>query len=478
MNNHQIERLPIDSLSIERSMIGACIVNPDSAIEEASQVLTADDFYDDACQVWFAHLARLFAQGRPITSVSLQTEMKSSFARSNVNDWEFCGGANQFARLITEAAATAYAWTAKQIKFASNRRKLSDIGKRLIELSLDETIRETDELVSQSYAAFKAIEESGDALIADVTPIAKVCDEVEKRIVQTAYGLAEIGLPWPIHALTELAGPLQPHQLTVVAARPGLGKSSLAGNVAEFTAERGDRVLFLTLEMANVEIGERVACSMAGVDSSMLVDDRITAEERKAIALKLDQLRKYPIDLVDKSRITTSEISALVRVHHRKNPIKLLIIDYLKLILPDNPRDRRDQQVSQIVRDIKSIAKQMKIPILLLAQLSRSCEQENREPRMSDLAESASIEQDADRILVIHNPAHEGRSEVKAKDNENAHRTDPRSKQDVVFKLLKNRGGRLGKIDVKWYPSITRFEEMPIESHHNYHAEFATNGKR
>lgn len=226
-------------------------------------------------------------------------------------------------------------------------------------------------------------------------------------------------------------GGLRANQLTILAARPSVGKSSLACQYATASAEKGP-VLFVTLEMTSQELTERILVQRARVDFSRLRDGTQSPQDLDCLVNAASELAGVTMEVMDASRVTVQDVIAKARsIKRRKGKLSLVVIDYLQLLTPDDRRAPREQQVAGMTRELKNGAKALSCPILCLAQMNRELEKLNRAPRLSDLRESGAIEQDADNVLLMWRP-------------------DDREREKVEVIVAKQRNGPAGKCELKW----------------------------
>ena len=261
------------------------------------------------------------------------------------------------------------------------------------------------------------------------------------------------GIPSGFKDLDKLTNGFHPSEMIVLAARPSMGKTSLALNMAEAailpTPRRADRppipTLIFSLEMSNEQLAMRMLCGLARVSMIRLRDGITTAEEKKRLLDAADELSKAPLWLDDSGHLNILELRAKARRHKTQNKIGLVIIDYLQLINGLNSAASREQQISEISRGIKAMAKELNLPVIVLSQLNRESEKERRQPRLSDLRESGSIEQDADVVLLLARP----------KDMEDGHVVAAKEADLIV---AKQRSGPVGDCRLTFIREITRFE--------------------
>jgi replicative DNA helicase len=297
-----------------------------------------------------------------------------------------------------------------------------------------------------------------------VTPIAEVLqhslDRIDSRMEhESAFGGVETGFI----DFDQMTGGLQKSELIILAARPSMGKTALAMNMAEHAALNGVTTLFVSLEMAAIELGDRLLCSLARVNGNRLRNGTITHEERRKLINAAAKISQAPLFIDDSPSRTMTEISANARRLKRSHNLGLIVIDYLQLIDPDNPRDPRQEQVSKISRRLKGLARELEVPVLCLAQLNRQVESSHsNKPQLSHLRESGAIEQDADVVMFVH------RDEYYQTNEEDRERV--RGEADLLVR--KQRNGPTGDVKLTWVHEFTRFRNFS----HKVHADFEAYG--
>jgi replicative DNA helicase len=264
-------------------------------------------------------------------------------------------------------------------------------------------------------------------------------------------------------AFDNLTGGLHNSELVVLAARPSMGKTALAMNIAEYvTMKLQLPVLFVSLEMSSIELADRLLCSIAEVNSQRLRNGTISKDDRKRLVEKAAVLSECPLYVDDSPSRTVSEVAAAARrIKRREGRLGLVVIDYLQLIEPDNPADPRQEQVAKMARRLKGLAREIDIPVLCLAQLNRQAEvaKENR-PRLSHLRESGAIEQDADVVMFVH--------------REEYFRSGPEREQvagQAEIIIAKQRNGPIGDVELVWRKEFTRFGN-PAPQHYSEFEQF------
>ena len=228
-------------------------------------------------------------------------------------------------------------------------------------------------------------------------------------------------MPTGFTDLDKLTGGLHRSEFVVLAARPSMGKTALATNIAENVAiEAQVPVLFVSLEMARIELAQRLLCSQGSIDGSKFRSGFLSGDDRKKLVEASAKLSQAPLFIDDTPSRTVTEIAAAARRLKRKKKLGLVVIDYLQLIQPDDPRDPRQEQVAKMARRLKGLARELQLPVLCLAQLNRQVEttgQEEHRPRLSHLRESGAIEQDADVVMFVHREEYYCKSKEEAQEN-------------------------------------------------------------
>ena len=293
--------------------------------------------------------------------------------------------------------------------------------------------------------AAKPIRESLDEAVSDIHALLNGKDDADG--VLSGYRDLD-GMTYGFH----------PGEMIVLAARPSVGKTSLAMNFAEHAiipdgGRKSAGVLVFSLEMTAAQLAMRLICSRARVDMKRIRDRVISKKDSTEIAATVKELKDAPLWIDDASNSTILDLRAKARRLHTKSPLGLVIVDYLQLIRGTDNRVQREQQIADISRGIKGMAKELGVPVVVLSQLNRESEKENRDPRISDLRESGSIEQDADVVLLLHRP--------KKTDDEEDGLGENRLPGDVEhIKLIiaKQRNGPIGDVDLTFVRRYTRYE--------------------
>ena len=301
-------------------------------------------------------------------------------------------------------------------------------------------------LGSAETSIFKLAE---DRVRLGLVSIREVVNQNFERISQIfTEGKRITGLSTGYHQLDNLTSGFQPSELLILAARPSMGKTAFALNIAENVAVRGNKaVAIFSLEMSKESLLLRMLSSDARIDSHKFRTGHLSREDGGKIPISLNHLAGVPLWIDDSGSATVAEISAKARRMMRDKALSLVIVDYLQLISTHGRFGNRNEEVASITRGLKGLAKELKVPVLVLSQLTRAPEREDRQPMLSDLRESGAIEQDADVVMFIHRP------------NAFKHDQTPEDRNKTELLIAKQRNGPTDRIHFAFLSSFTRFEE-------------------
>jgi replicative DNA helicase len=449
-------RLP-HSIEAERALLAACMR------ENSSEVITdcingkinAESFFRPAHRNVFAALLDLNDQGREVDEITVEEKLNSMALLDET------GGRAYINEISESVGSTAFAtnWI-EIVKEKALLRQLIRLSNQTVEKCY-EGHEDITTFLSEVEAEIYRI---GESQVADsAQKIGKPLDKVIKMINDilakrhTSYGTRTGFLD-----LDRMTFGFHPGEMIVLAARPSVGKTSLAMNIAENVAIPGPSnpepkaILVFSLEMSSESLAQRVLCSRAGVNMNKLRDGFSTREEQQAIVEAAGEIKKSDIIVDDQGSLNILEVRAKARRVSSRYDLGLIVVDYLQLIAGMDNRASRENQISEISRGMKSMAKELRVPVLVLSQLNRESEKEKREPRMSDLRESGAIEQDADVVLLLHRP--------RSDDQEENQRSEDVEKIGLI--LAKQRNGPTGSVDLAFLRKFTRFanytEESPV----------------
>ena len=432
------------AVEAERAVLGSILLLPE-VFDEVALVVRASDFYDDANRRIFEHLLAMHDDGHRIDLMLLVDRLKKAGL------YEVIGGAAYLAEIGREVPTAAHAeFYARIVADKAVLRSLIHASVDIQQSAYDPTCDTREILGRAEERVFAILEDRGAGQVA---PIAEVLQESLDRIDarmdhQHAFG----GVATGFDDFDQLTGGLQKSELIVLAARPSMGKTALAMNMAEHAAMHARiPVLFVSLEMSAIELGDRLLCSAAEVNGNRLRNGTITQDERRKLIHAAADISQAPLYIDDSASRTMTEIAANARRLKRRENLGLVIVDYLQLIDPDNPRDPRQEQVSKISRRLKGLARELDVPVLCLAQLNRQVESSHsNKPQLSHLRESGAIEQDADVVMFVH------RDEYYQTNEEDRERV--RGEADLLIR--KQRNGPTGDVKLTWVHEFTRFRNF------------------
>jgi replicative DNA helicase len=434
-------RVPPQDLEMEKALLGALLLNP-NAIYEVADVVGVDSFYAGKHRTVFDAMLSLHAKGDPIDVVTVSSRLKERKQLSDI------GGAAYISELaaaaVSPGSARHYA-QGVQTKFVL--RSLIDASNRIGELGYEED-RDIEQVLDDAQAAIYQVTNS--PMLQSFSAIKDELTEAWERWenLQKHKGSMR-GIPTGFPQLDNMLAGLQKSDLIILAARPSMGKTALALDIARNTAvKHKTNVGIFSLEMSSQQLTDRMLSAQAGVDSWYLRTGRSFKHEDDYANLQqaMADLSEAPIYIDDNASMTVLAMRSIARRLKLERGLDLVIIDYLQLITPSSTRnDNIVQQVTEISRSLKAMARELEVPVLALSQLSRAVEQRRGRPRLSDLRDSGSIEQDADVVMFIHR-----------EDKMNA---DTGAEKTNVAEILveKHRNGPVGKIDLMFDEKSTRF---------------------
>jgi replicative DNA helicase len=439
-----LDRQPPCNLEAEKGVLGSILLLPE-VCDEVALIVRPADFYDEANQKLFAHMQSIHDAGRRIDLTLLVERLNSA------GDYELIGGAGylaEVARSVPHAANAAH--YAQIVHDKATLRSLIHSSTDILRDAYDETSDARDMLNRAEERIFSILGGQGTGRTETISDILhKAMDRIDARMSNLhMHGGIETGF----RDLDSRTGGLHNSELAILAARPSMGKTALALNIAEYVSiELNLPVLFVSLEMSSLELADRLLCSRARVDSHLLRNGMISNEDRRKLVEKAGEISQAPLYVDDTPSRNMTEIAATARRLKRKQKLGLVVIDYLQLIDADNPKDSRQEQVARIARRLKGMARELEIPVLCLAQLNRQAEvaKENR-PRLSHLRESGAIEQDADLVMFVHRDEYYESSEEA--------RAAVAGQADII--VAKQRNGPTGEVKLAWLSKFTRFEDL------------------
>jgi replicative DNA helicase len=427
------------NVEAERSILGAILLD-NAVCNQAIELLRRDDFFLDSHRRIFDKMISITERLMPIDLITLSDELRRA------GEFEQIGGATYIASLIDGVPRTdTIEPYAKLVKQKSMLRKLISASQQIVSLAFEE---EDDADVIIDKAEHLIFEIAEDRVRQGFQYIGDVAHRRLEQIEQMA-GRPEMitGVPTGFTDFDRMTSGLQRQELIVVAARPSMGKTALALNMAQYAAKNGNVVGIFSLEMSAEQLVSRLLCSEARVDAHRLRTGYLNREEWARLADALRRLCETKVYIDDSAGTSVMEMRAKCRRLKAEHGLDMLIIDYLQLMAGRGRIESRQQEVSQISRDLKGLAKELDVPVVALSQLSRAPEQRSEhKPQLSDLRESGAIEQDSDVVCFIY------REEVYNPTDEN---------QGTAELIIgKQRNGPTGVVPLAFLKEFTRFENM------------------
>jgi replicative DNA helicase len=446
---------PPVSTEAEMGVIGSVLLAPD-VLDEVAMTVRAEDFFDPAHEKLFRHLLAMHESGRRADLMLLFERLKTA------GEFEAVGGAAYVHQIFESVPHAAHAnYYAEIVREKSILRSLINASTAILRESYEEGI-DSKHLLSTAEQRIMGILDSRSSSMPST--IRGILQEAMERISARMEGNhSQDGVETGLVDLDKLTGGMHGSELIVIAGRPSMGKTALAMNIAEAVAiTQRKPTLFVSLEMSKIELADRMLCSIAKVNGHRLRNGTISTEELNRLVEKASEINEAPLYVDDSPSRTVTEIAAAARRIERrergddpnKKGLACIVIDYLQLIEPDNPKDPRQEQVAKITRRLKGLAREMNVPLLVLAQLNRQAEasKDNR-PRLSHLRESGAIEQDADVVMFVHREEYYRHGEEKK---------DLEGQAEII--VAKQRNGPVDDVKVRWLKDFTRFVNAAPEN--------------
>ncbi len=443
-----LQRQPPYDLDAERGVLGSILLKPD-IIDEILLVLYKDDFFDEANRRIYSVMLDMHDAAKKLDAMLVRAELMSQ------NVYDLVGGTKYLGELSGAVPNAAHAvYYAEIVREKAIYRSLINVGTEILKDAYEQAVDCRALLNQAEQKVFGIADARGGQTVSKLDEILhKAMDRMEARM---SGEQTEDGVETHFTELDRMMGGFHANELIILAARPSMGKTALAMNIAENVCHRGKApVLFVSLEMSQLELCDRLLCSAAQVNGHKMRNGTISNEERAKLVQKAGELANAPLYVDDSPTRTVSEIASAARRIQRtyNGQLGLIVIDYLQLIEPDNPRDPRQEQVARIARRLKGLARDLKVPVLCLAQLNRQAEgSSDHRPKLSHLRESGAIEQDADVVMFIHREEYYRRGE------------DAEQYAGLAEIIIaKQRNGPVGEIEVQWQKDFTRFVDKAPE---------------
>lgn len=438
MNEPMMDRVPPHNREAEQSVIGAIFLDPQSLIT-ASEILLADDFYHNAHKQIFETMLRLSDQGKAIDVVTVTEELS---AKKEIEDVGGLSYLLELANAVPTAANVAH--YAKIVEEKALLRRLIRVATKIVE---DGYTREDEVEALLGEAEKKMMEVANRKNAGDFKHVKDVLVETFDNIEQMQSQKGDVtGIPTGFRDLDHITAGFQRNDLIIVAARPSVGKTAFALNVAQSVAVQArENVAIFSLEMGAEQLVMRMLCAEGNIDAQVLRTGALTTEDWGKLTMAMGSLSNSGIFIDDTPGVRINEIRAKCRRLAQEHGLGMILIDYLQLIQGSGkPGENRQQEVSEISRSLKGLARELKVPVIALSQLSRGVEQrQDKRPMMSDLRESGSIEQDADIVAFLY------RDDYYDKESE--------SKNMIEIIIAKQRNGPTGTVTLAFKKEFNKF---------------------
>ena len=438
-------KVPPHSIDAEQSVLGGLLID-NGAFDKIGDVVTDGDFYRDDHRRIFRHITRLIERGKPADVVTVDEAIKVS------EDKDKTGGITYLAALAgnTPSAHNVRRY-AEIVRECAVLRKLIEVSTEIADSALNRMGRDVGQLLDEAESKVFQIAEAGARTRQGFMEIQPLLTQVMERIDLLYHkdNPSDItGIPTGYRDLDRETSGLQPGDLIIIAGRPSMGKTALALNMAEHAAvENKLPVAIFSMEMSGSQLAMRMLGSIGRLDQHKLRTGRLSDDDWNRLTNAVGKLHDAPILVDESGALNALELRARARRLHRQyGALGLIVVDYLQLMQATSEGENRATEISEISRSLKSLAKELKVPVVALSQLSRAVEQRTgpKRPIMSDLRESGAIEQDADLILAIY------REEVYTPD------TPEKGVAEII--ILKQRNGPIGTVKLTFLGEYTRFE--------------------
>jgi replicative DNA helicase len=438
------ERVPPHNIEAEESVLGSMLLSRD-AIAEVLELLHEDDFYRPAHRTVFRSVLDLYSHGQAVDPVTVAEELRRGGELADV------GGAPFVHTLVSSVPTAANAgYYARIVKEAGILRRLIDVGTRIVQLGY-ETPQDTERAVD--FAESWVYQVAQGRVTEDYQSLREVLTSTLEAIERLHNDNREItGVSTGFPELDRLTSGLQASNLIIVAARPAVGKSTLGLDVARNASVRsGVPTVVFSLEMSKTELVQRLMCAECSVDMQRLRTGRMEDSDWTRLTRSLGKLAEAPLFIDDSAALTMMELRAKCRRLKQRHGLGLVIVDYLQLMQPSKRVESRQQEVSEISRALKLLAKELAVPVIAISQLSRQTEaRSDKKPMLSDLRESGALEQDADVVMFIY--------------REDLYDPESPRKGEADLIVAKHRNGPTDTVTVTFQGQYSRFAPMAARS--------------
>jgi len=436
-----IERLPPHNLEAEEAVLGSLLIDPD-AIYEVANFLQPRDFYKAQNKQIYEAILALNERREPLDLLTLTDELRRR------EQLEEIGGEAVLIGLVNAVPTSVNAaHYGRIVEAASTRRQLINAASTIANLAYEEA-EDIAVVIDRAEQALFSVSE--ERTTRDLTPISRIARDYLERIEKLVErGEEIIGVPTGFTDLDRLLGGLNKSDLIILAARPGMGKTSLQNAIALTAATRyGKRIAIFNLEMSGEQLVQRMLSAETRIDSQRLRRGQLREHEWPIFMEAIGRLSQTRIFIDDTPSITPNQLRTKCRRLYAEHGLDLVIIDYLQLMVTERGHNNRVQEISEISRGLKGLARELNVPVLAAAQLSRAVEQrQDKRPLLSDLRDSGSIEQDADVVMFIYRDEY--------------YNPDTTERPNIAeLNIAKHRNGPTGIIDLYWHSKLATFRNL------------------
>ena len=445
-------RIPPQALEVEIAVLGA-MMRDEHAVGQVIELLEPDDFYKPAHRKIFAAMCALFDRAEPVDLATVSSEL------DRAGDLETCGGRAALIDIADSVFSAANAPAhARIVQDKSVLRRLLSVARNISE-DCQTAPGDVGDLLDEAEARIFAISEARERR--DVITLADVLPQTFESIEEYhRHGGGITGLSTGFDEIDALTAGLHDSELVILAGRPSMGKTALALNIVEHVAvDRGKPCAFFSLEMSKEQLAERLLCSRARINAHHMRTGRLRPAEFSALSIAVGPLSDAPIYIDDSAAIGILELRAKARRLKAQHHIGLVVVDYMQMMHGPRSAENRQQEIALISRSLKSLAKELSLPVLALSQLSRQVEQRGgeRRPLLSDLRESGAIEQDADVVMFVYRAERYDITQDRA--------GNPLANVAEII-VGKQRNGPTGSVRLTFLKDFARFENMSRDPDH------------
>jgi replicative DNA helicase len=440
-SDHPGDRVPPQDIVAEQCVLGAMLLSKD-AIADVVEAIRATDFYRPAHQIVFDTILDIYGRGEPADPVTVAAQLTRN------GELPRMGGAPYLHTLIASVPTAANAgYYAAIVRERAILRRLVEAGTRIVQLGYTADGADVDDVVDRAQAAVYDVTDkrTSEDYVRLEDVMQQALDEIEAI---GARGDELSGVPTGFVDLDRLTNGLHPGQMIIIAARPAVGKSTLGLDICRAASiKSGQTSAIFSLEMSRSEITMRLLSAEARVPLHHMRTGKLTEEDWARLARRMGEVAEAPLFIDDSPNLTMMEIRAKARRLKQRHDLKLIVVDYLQLMSPHKRAESRQQEVSEMSRALKLLAKELEVPVVAISQLNRGAEQRtDKKPQIADLRESGSLEQDADMVILLY------REDIVEKESPRAGEAD--------FIVAKHRNGPTATITVAFQGHYSRFVDM------------------